>query len=80
MVFEQNYNIKIKVQGKSTMQLEMFEDTLISVVSTYENKSNVKIILSDSKGNKLDRNSNSFSFIPYLNGVPDPDHKKRRES
>jgi hypothetical protein len=73
MVFEQSYSIKIKVVGKSTMQMEMFEEMLRSIVKAYSYKSNVKIILTDSKGN--DVVDGTYSFARYSNGYPYPENK-----
>jgi len=76
MVFKQSYSIEIKVKGRSTMQMEMFENMLLSIVETYRKK-NVEITLSDSKGNALNRGNEFFSFVVHSNGVPQPDYKKR---
>jgi hypothetical protein len=71
MVFEQSYNIKIKVVGKSTMQMEGFENSLHSLIRVYGDKSNVAVTLTDSKGENV--TEGAYSFVRYANGFPWPE-------
>lgn len=67
MKFGQEYNIKIKTTGKSTMNLEKIETMLLAVVSLNESK-NVSIELTTKDGEKL--GPQNFSFERYQQGMP----------
>jgi len=68
MIFEQTYSIKIKVRGRSTMQMQIFEEMLGSLAKVFDDKNNVEVTLQDGKGNSIDKDT--FSFLPYANGFP----------
>jgi hypothetical protein len=74
MIHEQTYALNIKVKGNSTLQMEVFEKMLITQVKAFSMKPNIKIVLKDDQGNVL--NGDSFSFIPYVNGIAHPEYRK----
>lgn len=69
MIFEQEYTIKIRVTGKSTMRMEVLEDILISLCSQYSTKNNVNVDIIPKNSPSLTLNNKEYSFERYINGV-----------
>lgn len=81
MRHKQKYAIDVEVTGKSTMQLEMLEDWLISMTSVFNKAhSNIKIKLSDIYGNNLDEDTDTYSFATYTNGNTCTNIKSKKET
>ena len=69
MVHEQEYTVKIKVTGNSTMQMEMFEDLLNTVINTPTGHKHVTISAVSKNGIELKRENTEYTFDRFFNGV-----------
>lgn len=67
MVHEQEYIVKVKVTGRSTMWLENFENMLASICEI-NRKNNVHIKATSKDGMNIIPFNKDFSFDKYING------------
>lgn len=77
MVFEQTYQIKVKVVGNSTMALESFEEqfALFMDVQKCMSKDNITIEAETWDGKPISKLSHDFTFDKYINGRNDGPRK-----
>lgn len=69
MIHEQEYTVKVKIQGKSTQQLEFIENMLVALMATQnDSHKNVKMSITTRDGIELSRENENFSFDRFMNG------------
>lgn len=70
MVFKREYNVRVKVTGGSTQQLELFETMITGVCEAFFNKSNVDANIYLKDGTPISFRDENFSFEKYAGGEP----------